>query len=84
MDAGQLFNVDPLESRAARGHGVVTSMACGNDVILLGTSKGWIIRHDFALGDSQSAPLFPFLHSFHFPYFFFAFSFHNSTSASQF
>ncbi|KAF3340737.1 vacuolar protein sorting-associated protein 18 [Carex littledalei] len=53
MDAGQLFNVDPLESRAARGHGVVTSMAAGNDVILLGTSKGWIIRHDFNLGDAQ-------------------------------
>lgn len=58
MDAGQLFNVDPLESRAAKGHGVVTSMAAGNDVFLLGTSKGWIIRHDFNHGDSQSTFFF--------------------------
>ncbi|KAJ3688031.1 hypothetical protein LUZ61_017195 [Rhynchospora tenuis] len=59
MDVGQLFSVDPLESRAAKGHGVVTSMAAGNDVILLGTSKGWIIRHDFALGDCQNLDFAP-------------------------
>ncbi|KAJ3693670.1 hypothetical protein LUZ60_009150 [Juncus effusus] len=57
--AGSLFSVDPLERRAAKGHGVVTSMAAGNDVILLGTSKGWIIRHDFALGDSQDLDFAP-------------------------
>uniref|UniRef100_M8D7E9 Vacuolar sorting-associated protein 18-like protein n=1 Tax=Aegilops tauschii TaxID=37682 RepID=M8D7E9_AEGTA len=38
MDAGQLFAVDPLERQAARGHGAVTSMAAGSDVIVLGTS----------------------------------------------
>ncbi|KAI8004501.1 Vacuolar sorting protein 18 [Camellia lanceoleosa] len=26
----------------------------GNDVIVLGTSKGWIIRHDFRVGDSYA------------------------------
>ncbi|KAM0936066.1 putative transcription factor C2H2 family [Dioscorea sansibarensis] len=53
MDTGgHVFSVDPLERNAARGHGVITSMAAGNDVILLGTSRGWIIRHDFGAGDS--------------------------------
>ncbi|BBH00075.1 zinc ion-binding protein [Prunus dulcis] len=40
-----------------QGRGVITCMAAGNDVILLGTSKGWIIRHDFGLGDSYDIDL---------------------------
>lgn len=48
----QVFSVDLLERFAAKGRGNVTCMAAGNDVILLGTSKGWIIRYDFAVGDS--------------------------------
>lgn len=53
MDAGRhVFSVDPLERYAAKGHGVITCMAAGNDVIVLGTSKGWVIRHDFGVGDS--------------------------------
>ncbi|CAL5330485.1 unnamed protein product [Camellia sinensis] len=52
METGrQAFSVDLLEIYAAKGHGVITCMAAGNDVILLGTSKGWIIRHDFGVGD---------------------------------
>ncbi|KAH0984238.1 hypothetical protein GBA52_011415 [Prunus armeniaca] len=55
MDSGrQVFTVDLLERYAAKGRGVITCMAAGNDVILLGTSKGWIIRHDFGLGDSYA------------------------------
>ncbi|MQL89401.1 hypothetical protein Taro_021975 [Colocasia esculenta] len=49
---GRVFAVDPLERNAAKGHGVITCMAAGNDVIVLGTSKGWVIRHDFGVGDS--------------------------------
>uniref|UniRef100_A0A1D1YN30 Vacuolar protein sorting-associated protein 18 n=1 Tax=Anthurium amnicola TaxID=1678845 RepID=A0A1D1YN30_9ARAE len=49
---GRVFTVDPLERNAAKGHGVITCMAAGNDVIVLGTSKGWVIRHDFGVGDS--------------------------------
>lgn len=53
MDSGrQVFTVDLLERYAAKGRGVITCMAAGNDVIVLGTSKGWIIRHDFGVGDS--------------------------------
>ncbi|TQD78889.1 hypothetical protein C1H46_035547 [Malus baccata] len=53
MDSGrQVFTVDLLERYAAKGRGNITYMATGNDVILLGTSKGWIIRHDFGVGDS--------------------------------
>jgi hypothetical protein len=52
MDAGQLFSVDPLERQAARGHGAVTSMAAGSDVIVLGTSRGWLVRHDFSFEDA--------------------------------
>ncbi|CAB4304834.1 unnamed protein product [Prunus armeniaca] len=58
MDSGrQVFTVDLLERYAAKGRGVITCMAAGNDVILLGTSKGWIIRHDFGLGDSYDIDL---------------------------
>ncbi|XVF01906.1 hypothetical protein REPUB_Repub04eG0129400 [Reevesia pubescens] len=32
-------------------------MAAGNDVIVLGTSKGWVIRHDFGVGDSYDIDL---------------------------
>ncbi|KAI8004433.1 Vacuolar sorting protein 18 [Camellia lanceoleosa] len=56
METGrQVFSVDLLERYAAKGHGVITCMAAGNDVIVLGTSKGWIIRHDFGVGDSYVA-----------------------------
>lgn len=48
----QVFSVDPLQRYAAKGRGVITCMAAGNDVIVLGTSKGWIIRYDFGAGDS--------------------------------
>uniref|UniRef100_A0A2C9UVR9 RING-type domain-containing protein n=2 Tax=Manihot esculenta TaxID=3983 RepID=A0A2C9UVR9_MANES len=53
MDQGrQVFTVDLLERYAAKGKGVITCMAAGNDVIVIGTSKGWVIRHDFGVGDS--------------------------------
>jgi len=65
---GQLFSVDPLERQAARGHGVVTSMAAGSDVIVLGTSRGWLVRHDFSFedahGKSSPPPLRPLPHPF--------------------
>ncbi|KAL5973000.1 Vacuolar protein sorting-associated protein 18 like protein [Asimina triloba] len=50
--AGHVFWVDLLERHATKGHGVITCMAAGNDVIVLGTSKGWVIRHDFGGRDS--------------------------------
>ncbi|XP_058739842.1 vacuolar sorting protein 18-like isoform X2 [Vicia villosa] len=53
LDQGrQVFTVDLLERHATKGRGVITCMAAGNDVIVLGTSKGWVIRHDFGVGDS--------------------------------
>jgi len=53
----QVFAVDLLERYAAKGRGVITCMAAGNDVIVIGTSKGWIIRHDFGVGDSYGKVL---------------------------
>lgn len=54
MDQGrQVFSVDLLERYATKNRGMITCMAAGNDVIVLGTSKGWIIRHDFGLGSSN-------------------------------
>ncbi|KAJ9549372.1 hypothetical protein OSB04_021915 [Centaurea solstitialis] len=52
-----VFTVDLLERYAAKGHGVITCMASGNDVIVLGTSTGWLIRHDFGGGDSYDIDL---------------------------
>lgn len=51
----QVFTVDLLDRFAAKGRGVITCMAAGNDVIVLGTSKGWLIRHDFGGGDSYGS-----------------------------
>ncbi|KAI9383863.1 hypothetical protein POPTR_013G147600v4 [Populus trichocarpa] len=53
----QVFTVDLLERYASKGRGVITCMAAGNDVILLGTSKGWLIRHDFGAGGSSDFDL---------------------------
>lgn len=50
-----VFSADLLERYAAKGRGVITCMAAGNDVIVIGTSKGWVIRHDFGVGDSYGA-----------------------------
>ncbi|KAJ8763821.1 hypothetical protein K2173_003603 [Erythroxylum novogranatense] len=55
--ARQVFTVDLLERYAAKGRGSITCMTAGNDVILLGTSKGWVIRHDFGVGDSYDIDL---------------------------
>lgn len=53
MEQGRpAFTVDLLERYAAKGRGVISCMAAGNDVILLGTSKGWVTRYDFGVGDS--------------------------------
>ncbi|PKI35052.1 vacuolar sorting protein 18 isoform X2 [Punica granatum] len=58
MDSSrQVFTVDLLERYAAKGRGVITCMAAGNDVIVIGTSKGWVIRHDFGVGDSYDFDL---------------------------
>ncbi|KAK7308269.1 hypothetical protein VNO77_41871 [Canavalia gladiata] len=58
MDQGrQVFTVDLLERYAAKGRGVITCMAAGNDVIVIGTSRGWVIRHDFGVGDSNEIDL---------------------------
>ncbi|KAI8004498.1 Vacuolar sorting protein 18 [Camellia lanceoleosa] len=60
METGrQVFSVDLLERYAAKGHGVITCMV-SNVVIVLGTSKGWIIRHDFGVGDSYDGTLTSF------------------------
>ncbi|WVZ11195.1 hypothetical protein V8G54_015725 [Vigna mungo] len=54
MDQGrQVFTVDLLKRYAAKGLGVITCMAAGNDVIVIGTSRGWVIRNDFGLRNSS-------------------------------
>ncbi|KAH7576857.1 hypothetical protein JRO89_XS01G0163500 [Xanthoceras sorbifolium] len=53
----QVFSVDVLERYAAKGRGVITCMSAGNDMIVLGTSKGWLIRHDFGAGESSDIDL---------------------------
>lgn len=49
-----IFSVDILERNASRGHGLVTSVAAGNNILLVGTNTGWIVRHDFS---GEDAPL---------------------------
>ncbi|KAM7275887.1 hypothetical protein ACFE04_017753 [Oxalis oulophora] len=55
--ARQVFTVDVLDRYPAKGRGIITCMAAGNDVIVLGTSKGWLIRHDFGVGDASDFDL---------------------------
>ncbi|BBN08408.1 vacuolar protein sorting-associated protein 18 [Marchantia polymorpha subsp. ruderalis] len=47
-----IFSIDTLERHAARSHGLVTSVSAGNNVILVGTNRGWLVRHDFGGGDT--------------------------------
>ncbi|KAH7283931.1 hypothetical protein KP509_34G031500 [Ceratopteris richardii] len=47
----QMFTVEVLERNPTRGHGVITCVAAGNNVIVVGTNRGWLIRHDFSGGD---------------------------------
>lgn len=54
---GQLFTIEVLERNTSRNHGLVTSMAAGNNVILVGTDRGWLVRHDFAEGESLEVDL---------------------------
>lgn len=54
--------MDLLERYATKGRGVITCMAAGNDVIVLGTSKGWVIRHDFGVGVSDGIIGFLYLY----------------------
>lgn len=54
-----IFSIDLLERHATKGHGLVTSMSAGNNVILVGSNRGWIVRHDFGGGDSLGPHLSP-------------------------
>jgi hypothetical protein len=47
-----IFSVDILERNASRGHGLVASVAAGNNILLVGTNTGWIVRHDFSGDDA--------------------------------
>lgn len=53
----QIFSVDTLERSASKGHGIVTCMSAGNNAIVVGTNKGWLIRYDFGGGDSYELDL---------------------------
>lgn len=67
MEQGrQVFEVDLLERYAAKGRGVITCMTAGNDVIVIGTSKGWVIRHDFGVGDSYGKVLILLISTYEF------------------
>ncbi|KAJ7297796.1 hypothetical protein O6H91_Y035600 [Diphasiastrum complanatum] len=48
---GRMFTVDELERNASKGHGAITNVAAANNVILVGTNRGWLIRHDFSGGE---------------------------------
>ncbi|CAK9261476.1 unnamed protein product [Sphagnum jensenii] len=52
-----MFSVDTLERNASKGHGLVTSVAAANNVLLVGTNKGWLVHHDFAGTDSNELDL---------------------------
>lgn len=45
------FSVEVLKSGAASGHGLLTCAAAGNSMVAVGTSKGFVVRHDFVNDD---------------------------------
>eukprot|EP00250_Pteridium_aquilinum_P006787 c16631_g1_i1 orf=516-3560(-) len=53
----QIFTVEVLERNPTKSHGLLTCMAAGNNVVVVGTDRGWLIRHDFAGGDSLEVDL---------------------------
>nr|ATA62870.1 putative zinc ion binding protein [Hesperocyparis bakeri] len=52
-----IFSVDTLERHASKSHGVITCMSAGNNAILVGTNKGWLVRYDFGGGDNYELDL---------------------------
>ena len=48
----QIFTIEVLERNPTRFHGLVTSVAAGNNVVVVGTDRGWLIRHDFSGADT--------------------------------
>lgn len=50
------FSVDVLKTDASCGHGRVTSVAAASSVLLVGSSQGWLLRHDF-VSDTLSGVL---------------------------
>lgn len=53
----QLVAIEVLERNPTKNHGLVTSMAAGNNVIMIGTDRGWLVRHDFSGGESLELDL---------------------------
>jgi len=53
----RMFSVDTLERNASKGHGLVTSVAAANNILLVGTIKGWLVHPDFAGTDSNELDL---------------------------
>ncbi|XP_024543759.1 vacuolar protein sorting-associated protein 18 homolog isoform X2 [Selaginella moellendorffii] len=53
----KIFSLDVLEQNAAKGHGLVTSVAAGNNVLLVSTSSSWIVHHEFGGGDNSELAL---------------------------
>ncbi|MCO5603326.1 hypothetical protein L7F22_057476 [Adiantum nelumboides] len=45
------FSVEVLERNPTRGHGLTTCVAAGNNVLVVGTNRGWLVRHDFSGGE---------------------------------
>ncbi|KAI5058038.1 hypothetical protein GOP47_0026208 [Adiantum capillus-veneris] len=47
----EIFRMEVLEKNPTRGHGLITCVAAGNNVLAVGTNRGWLIRHDFSGGE---------------------------------
>ncbi|KAI5068926.1 hypothetical protein GOP47_0015227 [Adiantum capillus-veneris] len=47
----EIFRVKVLERNPTRGHGLITCVAAGNNILVVGTNRGWLIRHDFSGGE---------------------------------
>ena len=49
--AEPVFSIEVLKSGAASGHGLVTCAGAGSSAVVIGTSKGFVVRHDFVNDD---------------------------------
>jgi hypothetical protein len=50
-----MFSLETLERNVSRNRGMVTALAAANNVVVVGTNRGTVIRYDFAEGGVTGA-----------------------------
>eukprot|EP00959_Pyramimonas_sp_CCMP1952_P467997 9492501-Pyramimonas_sp.AAC.2 len=50
-----MFSLETIERNVSRNRGLVTALAAANNVVVVGTNRGIVVRYDFAEGGVTGA-----------------------------